>query len=57
MISVLFVDLSLCGSIYIVMYDFSAVKLSVYKLSDVRPEVRDGYLSLLRVLPANVTTR
>lgn len=39
------------------MYDFSAVKLSVYKLSDVQPEVRDGYLSLLRVLPANVTTR
>lgn len=35
----------------------SAVKLSVYKLSDVQPEVRDGYLSLLRVLPANVTTR
>lgn len=53
----LFVNLSLYSNIYIVMYDFSAVKLSVYKLSDVQPEVRDGYLSLLRVLPANVTTR
>lgn len=55
----LFVYLALYNSIYIVMYmhDFSAVKLSVYKLSDVQPEVRDGYLSLLRVLPANVTTR
>lgn len=55
----LFVNLSLYSNIYmyIVMYDFSAVKLSVYKLSDVQPEVRDGYLSLPQVLPANVTTR
>ncbi|XP_048758488.2 serine/threonine-protein kinase SMG1-like [Ostrea edulis] len=35
----------------------SALKLSVYKLSDVRPEVRDGYLNLLKALPVNVTTR
>ncbi|XP_062590366.1 serine/threonine-protein kinase SMG1-like isoform X1 [Saccostrea cucullata] len=35
----------------------SALKLSVYKLSDVRSEVREGYLNLLKVLPVNVTTR